>query len=86
VTLILNERLPDFLDILYTFAVFEILEEYFATLVSYLAFSSTLKMESIRSSETSANFNRLHGVISQNIVLFVYYATSREFLIRIKVP
>jgi hypothetical protein len=69
--LILNERVPNFSDMFYTSAVFETLEEYFATLVSYLALSPTLKMEVIRSSETSVNF--------------LYYATSRRFLLRTEV-
>jgi hypothetical protein len=40
------------------------------TLISRASYSSTLKMEAISSSETSIDFNRLHGVISQRIELF----------------
>jgi hypothetical protein len=39
------------------------------TLVSFSAYSSTLKMEAIYSFETSLTFNGLYGVISQKIVL-----------------
>jgi hypothetical protein len=35
-----------------------------------LAYSSILKLETACSSETSANFNGLHGVISQRIEFF----------------
>jgi hypothetical protein len=35
-----------------------------------LAYSSTLKLETVCSAETSANFNILHGVISRRIELF----------------
>jgi hypothetical protein len=36
------------------------------TLVSRLAYSSTLKMGATFSSKTSVDFNGLHGVVSQN--------------------
>jgi hypothetical protein len=39
-------------------------------LPSYLAYSSTLKMKAIFSSETPVDFSRLHGVVSQKIELF----------------
>jgi hypothetical protein len=39
--------------------------------VASRAYSSTLKMEAICSSETSVDVNGLHGVISQKIVLFI---------------
>jgi hypothetical protein len=39
------------------------------TMVSSSAYSSTLKMEAIRSSVTSIEFNGLHGVIFHKIVL-----------------
>jgi hypothetical protein len=42
----------------------------FFTLVSCLAYSSILKMETTCSSETSIYFNGLHGVISQKKQLF----------------
>jgi hypothetical protein len=38
---------------------------------SCLAYSSTMKMEPICSSESSVDFNGLHGVISQKIELFI---------------
>jgi hypothetical protein len=41
------------------------------TLVSSLAYSLALKMKATFSSEMSMTFNRLHGVISQNIELFI---------------
>jgi hypothetical protein len=41
------------------------------TLVSCSAYSSTLKMEAIYSSETSVDFNGLHGVTSQKIKLII---------------
>jgi hypothetical protein len=40
------------------------------TLVSCLAYPSTLKIEATRSSEKSAAFNGLYGIISQNMKLF----------------
>jgi hypothetical protein len=40
-------------------------------LVSFLAYCSTLKMETRCSSETSVVFSRLHGVISQYTELFI---------------
>jgi hypothetical protein len=39
------------------------------TVVSCLDYSSTLKMEEKCSSETSVDFQRLHGVVSQKIEL-----------------
>jgi hypothetical protein len=39
-------------------------------LVSYLAYSSTLKMEATYSFETSVDINILQGVISEKIELF----------------
>jgi hypothetical protein len=41
------------------------------TLVSCSAYSSTLKIEAIYPSETSVDFNGLHGVISQKIEPFM---------------
>jgi hypothetical protein len=40
-------------------------------LVSCLAYSPTLKMEATCSSETSLNFNKLYGIISQKTELFI---------------
>jgi hypothetical protein len=40
------------------------------TLISYLAFSSTLKMEAIFSSETSVDFDGLYVVVSLKIEPF----------------
>jgi hypothetical protein len=42
------------------------------TLVSCLAYSSTLKMEATRSSETSVDFQRAACVISQKILVVIF--------------
>jgi hypothetical protein len=63
------------------------------TLASGLAYSSTLKMEATYSSETSIDFQDVHGVISQKIDLFlttavrtsnpIYHIYSCNVLLRI---
>jgi hypothetical protein len=40
-------------------------------LVVWLAYSSTLKMEEVRTSQTSVNFRRLHDITSHKTVLFI---------------
>jgi hypothetical protein len=41
-------------------------------LPSFLAYSSTVKLEAICPSEMSVDFNCLHSVISKKIELFIY--------------
>jgi hypothetical protein len=48
-------------------------------LVSYLAYSSTLKMEAICCAETSADTG-LHGLISQKTELFIVTAVRNSNL------
>jgi hypothetical protein len=43
-----------------------------------LAYSSTLKMEEMPSSETLADFTELHGVATQKVVLFFGLTHPRE--------
>jgi hypothetical protein len=57
----------------------DISEEHVAVvfkLVSCLLYSSTLKREAICYSETSVNFNGVHGVISQKTELFIILHNS----------
>jgi hypothetical protein len=49
-------------------------------LVSCSAYSMTMKMEAACSTETSPNFQQLHGVISQKIEFFITTAVSTSNL------